>query len=132
MWPTKSEHQQQPLDLASATVQAAALPEVVSQRRRVYCLTLSTAPDRPGEPTLWSASVDALAGGTDSTRDGDQIQLLSEPDFDQARLILVAAGNVAPPYIDDHRTEERRVGKEWVSTCSARWSPDNQQKKKRN
>ncbi|TFD79213.1 S8 family peptidase [Cryobacterium fucosi] len=104
MWPTKSEHQQQPLDLASATVQAAALPEVVSQRRRVYCLTLSTAPDRPGEPTLWSASVDALAVGTDSTRDGDQIQLLSEPDFDQARLILVAAGNVAPPYIDDHRT----------------------------
>src|SRR3546814_19998574 len=23
------------------------------------------------------------------------------------------------------RSEERRVGKEWVSTCSSRWSPDN-------
>src|SRR3546814_20171401 len=22
------------------------------------------------------------------------------------------------------RSEERRVGKEWVSTCSSRWSPD--------
>src|SRR3546814_19610728 len=28
------------------------------------------------------------------------------------------------------RSEERRVGKEWVSTCSSRWSPCNQKKKK--
>src|SRR3546814_14882636 len=31
------------------------------------------------------------------------------------------------PRIGDHRilirSEERRVGKEWVSTCSSRWSP---------
>src|SRR3546814_17528167 len=25
----------------------------------------------------------------------------------------------------DHRSEERRVGKEWVSTCRTRWSPFN-------
>src|SRR3546814_11351559 len=25
--------------------------------------------------------------------------------------------------LDVFRSEERRVGKEWVSTCSARWSP---------
>src|SRR3546814_13825373 len=25
--------------------------------------------------------------------------------------------------IGDHRSEERRVGKEWVSTCRSRWSP---------
>src|SRR3546814_17186941 len=26
---------------------------------------------------------------------------------------------------DLRRSEERRVGKEWVSTCSSRWSPSN-------
>src|SRR3546814_12154934 len=28
------------------------------------------------------------------------------------------------------RSEERRVGKEWVSTCRSRWSPYHQNKKK--
>src|SRR3546814_20487325 len=32
----------------------------------------------------------------------------------------------------DKRSEERRVGKEWVSTCRSRWSPDNEKKKKNN
>src|SRR3546814_11535939 len=27
------------------------------------------------------------------------------------------------------RPEERRVGKEWVSTCRSRWSPSHQQKR---
>src|SRR3546814_13713143 len=30
------------------------------------------------------------------------------------------------------RSEERRVGKECVSTCRSRWAPYNQKKKKRN
>src|SRR3546814_13576313 len=29
------------------------------------------------------------------------------------------------------RSEERRVGKEWVSTCSSRWTPYNNKKTKR-
>src|SRR3546814_15108960 len=29
-----------------------------------------------------------------------------------------------------HRSEERRVGKEWVSTCRSRWSPYPYKKKK--
>src|SRR3546814_19671448 len=31
----------------------------------------------------------------------------------------------------DHRSEERRVGKECVSTCRSRWSPDHLKKKKK-
>src|SRR3546814_12995187 len=27
------------------------------------------------------------------------------------------------PWTDDSRSEERRVGKEWVSTCKSRWVP---------
>src|SRR3546814_4450214 len=33
-------------------------------------------------------------------------------------VVIGAAGGVA-----DHRSEERRVGKECVSTCRSRWSP---------
>src|SRR3546814_15118559 len=39
-------------------------------------------------------------------------------------------------YYDEHetrdRSEERRVGKEWVSTCRSRWAPDNIKKKQQN
>src|SRR3546814_11909823 len=28
--------------------------------------------------------------------------------------------------VDDGRSEESRVGKEWVSTCRSRWSPDHE------
>src|SRR3546814_15974088 len=30
---------------------------------------------------------------------------------------------------DSIRSEERRVGKEWVSTCRSRWSPDHSKKR---
>src|SRR3546814_12547314 len=33
--------------------------------------------------------------------------------------------------VEIHRSEERRVGKECVSTCRSRWSPFHKQKKKK-
>src|SRR3546814_6027863 len=33
-------------------------------------------------------------------------------------------GNAAPGWRESDRSEERRVGKECVSTCRSRWSPD--------
>src|SRR3546814_18961069 len=36
---------------------------------------------------------------------------------------------VQPPHRQRDRSEERRVGKEWVSTCRSRWSPTNNTKK---
>src|SRR3546814_17238972 len=32
-------------------------------------------------------------------------------------------GFVLGPLLEDNRSEERRVGKEWGSTCRSRWSP---------
>lgn len=104
MTPGPGEAGLEPLDYGSATVQAVSLPEITAPRRRVFCLPLSAKPDKPGEPTLWSAAVDALAVGTDSVRVDDQFQLLSEPDPDLSRLIIIAAGNV-DRYELDHRTE---------------------------
>lgn len=103
MTPGVGERSLEPVDHGSATVQAAALPEINGRRSRVYCLTLSCPPENTGQPTLWSAAVDALAVGTDNTREGDQFQLIGEPDPDSSRLIVVAAGNVFP-YMDDYRT----------------------------
>lgn len=101
MEPGPDEASLDPLDYGSATVQAVALPEITATRQRVFALTLSAKPDSPGEPTLWSAAVDALAAGTDSDRDGDQFRLISAPDPDASRLIVVAAGNV-DAYLGDH------------------------------
>src|SRR3546814_11617903 len=40
-----------------------------------------------------------------------------------AGLVAIAVLLVAQPARADQRSEERRVGKEWVSTCRSRWSP---------
>src|SRR3546814_13956977 len=37
--------------------------------------------------------------------------------------VFQGAGKVAKNPIPPTRSEERRVGKEWVSTCRSRWSP---------
>ena len=47
-----------------------------------------------GRPTSYSASLDALAFGTDIARSDDGIELLGEPDPRAARLFVVSAGNV--------------------------------------
>jgi hypothetical protein len=102
--PSNNEPETDPKDYGTITIQAVVLPESVIQRPRVFCLPISTKPDRPGQPTLWSASVDALAAGVDVIRDGDQLKLLSAPDLNATRLIIVAAGNV-DSYHADHLTE---------------------------
>jgi hypothetical protein len=102
--PNPGEPATDPRDYGTVTVDAVARTEATAQRRRVFCMPISTDPDRPGIPTLWSSTVDALAVGTDIVRDGDQLQLLTTPDPESSRLIIVAAGNV-DTYTNDHRTE---------------------------
>src|SRR3546814_15857300 len=53
---------------------------------------------------------------------------------DRAALSLPVRSAGDPPPADDEpedRSEERRVGKEWVSTWRYRWSPDHEKKKTR-
>lgn len=102
--PGDNEPETDPQDYGTITIQAVVLPESVIQRPRVFCLPISTEPDRPGQPTLWSASIDALAAGVDAVRDGEQLKLLSAPDVNATRLIIVAAGNV-DSYHSDHLAE---------------------------
>jgi hypothetical protein len=80
-----------------ATAEAASLPEVTAPRRsRAFCMPITTEPDLPGQPTLWSASVDALAAGVDIGRSPAGIALLAAPKPGAARLFVISAGNVAP------------------------------------
>lgn len=103
IFPSEYEQAHDPRDYGTATAEAISRPEATRpDRSRAFCLTVSAEPDKPGEPTLWSAAVDALSIGTDISRNGDQIQLLGTPDPEAARLIVVAAGNVFS-YIDDYR-----------------------------
>jgi hypothetical protein len=102
--PNESEIPTDPLDYGTVTIQAVALPEATIQRPRVFCMPISTKADRRGEPSLWSASVDALAAGSDVVRTGDELKLMSLPSPEAARLIVVAAGNVGD-FVHDHLNE---------------------------
>lgn len=93
--PDRGRPQTNPLAYGLITADAVAQPEATARRRRVFCMPVTTKPDRgAGEPTLWSASLDALAAGVDITLAGDQLRLLGAPDHKASRLFVVSAGNV--------------------------------------
>ncbi|MGY0387140.1 S8 family peptidase [Nocardioides sp. WG-D5] len=102
--PHGTEAPHDPVTYGDVTAQAVSLPEIVSGRDRVFCLPVtatSDTPGVPGQPTLWSATVDALAAGADVVRNGDELELIAAPDPDLTRLLIVSAGNV-DQYVADH------------------------------
>src|SRR3546814_11407011 len=76
-------------------------------------------------------------------QDGENLYLIRSDKltrWDEGKLLLkpkypwemVQIGNCgAPIELDEGRSEERRVGKECVSTCRSRWSPYHSKKKKK-
>src|SRR3546814_12650669 len=73
-------------------------------------------------------------------------EILFDPFFTPYETLEIQAGLYGVPrakrrsmellravHLDDKpRSEERRVGKEWVSTCRSRWSPEHIKKKSHN
>lgn len=94
-----------PLAYGVVTAAAVATPEATAPHRsRVYCMPVTADPDRPGEPTLWSSAVDALAVGVDVGQSADGIDVLGVPDPDATRLFVISAGNVnAQDFQADYR-----------------------------
>ncbi|KUP98366.1 hypothetical protein AC529_01895 [Thermobifida cellulosilytica TB100] len=79
------------------TAAGTALAEAADpERRRAFSLPITDfkSPATQGLPTAWSASLDALAFGTDVARSDNGIELLGDPDPEAARLYVVSAGNV--------------------------------------
>lgn len=103
--PDKGKPPHDPKAYGVVTAEAVALPEITSTRSRVFCLAITDSGDRPGEPSLWSAAVDALAAGTDIGTSLAGIELLGPPDPAAARLFVVSAGNVDQPYENDYRAK---------------------------
>lgn len=87
--------QHEPRTYGLVTAQAVSAPEVASRRRRVLCMPITAPHERETDPSLWSASVDALAAGTDIglTADGD-VDLIGPPNPAASRLFVISAGNV--------------------------------------
>src|SRR3546814_20418090 len=74
---------------------------------------------------LWGTNTD-IAGVAWALRDAK---------LDGAIICLIGSGGAARSVLCrlyNERSEERRVGKECVSTCRSRWSPYNKKKKNMN
>jgi hypothetical protein len=80
----------------AVTAQAVARPEVIAPHRsRVFSLAITATDERDrGQPTSWSAALDALAAGRifDPTR--QELRYLDSPHDEVRRLFIVSAGNV--------------------------------------
>ncbi|MBI4862484.1 MAG: S8 family peptidase [Candidatus Riflebacteria bacterium] len=88
---------QTPPDLYGALIaQAVSLPEVNNARRlRVFSMAVTAADQRDqGQPTSWSASLDALAAGRVFTSYGQSLEYLDQADPATSRLFVLSAGNV--------------------------------------
>ncbi|MFD8912943.1 S8 family peptidase [Streptomyces sp. NPDC059575] len=82
--------------VAVSTAETAA-PE--HPRARVFTMAVTVESGEgingtDGTATLWSASLDALAAGTDVAVTHDQLNLIGPPESDLSRLIVVSAGNI--------------------------------------
>ena len=72
----------EPENYGSITQQAVALPEIEAPtRQRVFVLAVTLAGLCTGQPSAWSAAIDAIAFG-------------SEEDEEPKRLMLISAGNI--------------------------------------
>ena len=74
--PDSTQDAHDPLAYGLVTAEAVSMPEATALRPRVFCMPITTPSERPGEPTLWSASVDALAAGVDIAASDGGISLL--------------------------------------------------------
>src|SRR3546814_13373922 len=90
----------------------------------------ATAPDLAEATALPAPTVSkilkmlAKGGLVESRRgvNGGYVLTRRPEDISAAEIIAALDGPVALTACVD-RSEERRVGKEWVSTCRSRWSP---------
>jgi hypothetical protein len=78
------------------TAEATSRPEIQApQRRRVFSMAVTAPADGDrGQPTSWSAAVDALAAGRSFDANTEGLVYLDQADREAHRLFVLAAGNV--------------------------------------
>src|SRR3546814_4698093 len=90
-----------------------------SRRRHTRC-ALVTGVQTCALPIFRNARAgrDQQLGDAEFTRESGGMQRPGAAESEQCEVARIMAAAEA-----DHRSEERRVGKECVSTCRSRWSP---------
>lgn len=79
----------------AVTAEAVNRAEVQeAARNRVFCMTVTARGDKDrGQPTLWAATVDALAAGRSLDPQTDELRDLEDPST-RPRLFVLSGGNV--------------------------------------
>ncbi len=90
--------QNEPELYGALVAEAASRPEVhEAGRRRIYAMALTTGDGRDrGQPSSWSAAMDALAAGRTFDPDDDGLKYLGPVEDNFRRLFVVSAGNTHP------------------------------------
>src|SRR3546814_13370942 len=95
------------------------MPSVKALERQISKISLfDLAVGREGRETALR-KFGILSGGVDVDRPLERVEIDEWNVSLQTLLTDIAVWNKLPP----ERSEERRVGKECVSTCRSRWSP---------
>jgi hypothetical protein len=100
-------HQNHPDLYGAITAEATSRPEIQApHRRRVFSMAVTAPADgERGQPTSWSASVDALAAGRSFDANTEGLVYLDQADRDAHRLFVLSAGNVPEARLQaDHLT----------------------------
>jgi hypothetical protein len=87
------------------TAQAVARPEVTApDRLRAFALAVTATDERDrGQPTSWSAAIDALAAGRSFDPATQGLVYLNNAELGAQRLFIVSTGNVSPGHLErDH------------------------------
>jgi hypothetical protein len=90
-------HPANPPDLYGAvTAEAASRAEIQApDRRRTFSMSIAATDERDrGQPTSWSAAVDALAAGRSFDQSTQGLDYLDEGDASARRLFVLCAGNI--------------------------------------
>ncbi len=95
-----------PFELYGAiTAQAVNRPEVnVPSRSRIFSMAVTAIDKRDrGQPTSWSAAIDALSAGRDFDPATQGLIYLNEANEGAHRLFILSAGNISPDCLEnDH------------------------------
>jgi len=89
----------------AVTAEATSRPEIQAPtRRRVFSMAVTATDGRDrGQPTSWSAALDALAAGRSFDSSERGLQYLDDQEGIDRRLFVVSAGNIASTVLDrDH------------------------------
>ena len=94
-----------PVLYGAVTAEATSRPEIQApMRRRVFSMAVTAKDGRDrGQPTSWSAAVDALAFGRSFDPTDNGLKYIDEHENALRRLFVLSAGNIEEPVLErDH------------------------------